>query len=75
MNFSKRVKHLEERLGMKCPRYVLTIICSDKTQRLDPDRFGCTEINPGVYAFAWDGELTNTEIEELRARKTCEINA
>ena len=68
MNLSRRVKHIELRLGITGPRYILTITCSDKTQTLDPDRFGCTEILPGFYSFAWGEPLTSDEIEQLREK-------
>ena len=64
MNLSRRVKHLEKKFGIKREHYVLVIRCTDPAKRAES--LQSKEILPGVYAFPYDGALSNDELEQLR---------
>jgi hypothetical protein len=61
---SRRVKHLEEKFGIKREHYVLVIRCTDPAA----ESLQSKEILPGVYAFPYDGALSSEELEQLREK-------
>jgi hypothetical protein len=66
-NLNRRLKQVEEKLGLKKERYVLVIRCADPIKRLPEGQRLGVEVSPGIYALAYGGPLTSDEIEELRA--------
>jgi hypothetical protein len=75
MNFSRRVKNLEERLGMEQERFILIITSADPEEFPEDSSFKEHEILPGVLCFVYGKPLSNEELAELRAKYASEGKA
>jgi hypothetical protein len=63
-NLSWRIERIEEKLGMRFPRYILVVSRAGGGGRNGPG----VEFLPGRYALAWGGPLTADELEELKIK-------
>ena len=68
-DLNRRVAKLEDSMGMKDPRYILTIYCGAGQEMRDLKQYEI-EVAPGlfVYALAYGGPLTADEIADIRER-------
>ena len=68
-NFSGQVKRLEEKVvGGHRERCILVITCADRGDLCrENEPLLDNEIAPGLMAFCYNGRLTKSEIEELKA--------
>ena len=71
MNLKSRVKRLEEKMSVQRERFILVITCTDRDDLCrENEPLLDNEIAPGVMAFCYNGRLTKSEIEELKAEYT-----